>query len=213
MTYSTSIGDDLIPLVLDTSVLINLYASKSGSAILCALPNQIIVPKIVAAELEHETSKKNGEHDFLQELVATHNVRLAVLDHRECALFERLVSGIPSLDDGEAATIAIAAARNYHPVIDERKGRNRAQAHIPNKQPGWSLDLFRHPEVTTKLGGAPSIDALFYALRDGRMRIDESHCDHVVSLIGTHRAVLCKSLPGYKVRRQTWQESKDLKIT
>lgn len=206
MTYSTSPADDPTPLVLDTSVLINLYASTCGVEILSALPNEILVPEIVVSELEHETSKKNGEHQFIQELVASKNVRLIGLDQREYDVFEGLVSGTPSLDDGEAATIAIAACRRCLPVIDEKKGRQQAQAHIPDKQPGWSIDLIRHPEATAKLGAALSIDALYFALRDGRMRIHESHCDQVVSLIGIQRALKCKSLPGYKVRWQQWQE-------
>ncbi len=58
------------PLVLDTSVLINLHACKYGERILAAIPSQILVPEIVAGELEHETSRTNGEHGFLYSLVA-----------------------------------------------------------------------------------------------------------------------------------------------
>lgn len=205
MTYSSSLADELTPLVLDTSVLINLHASTCGEGILGALPNEILVPEIVASELEHETSKENGGHQFIQDLVATRTVRLIDLDRREYEVFEILVSGRPSLDDGEAATIATAACRNYLPVIDERKGRQQAQTHIPERQPRWSLDLFRHPQVMAKLGTALSMDALYFALRDGRMRIHESHCDYVVELLGVQRALHCKSLPGYKGRRQQWE--------
>jgi len=206
MTYLSSLADDLTPLVLDTSVLINLHASRCGVEILSALPNEILVPEIVASELEHETSKKNGEHQFIQGLVASENVKLIGLDQREYDVFTGLVSGYPSLDDGEAATIAIASCRTCLPVIDERKGRQQAQAHIPDKQPGWSLDLIGHPEATAKLGAALSINALYFALRDGRMRIHESHCDQVLRLIGFRRALDCKSLPGYKMRWRQWQE-------
>ncbi len=205
MTYSNFLVENVTPLIIDTSVLINLHASTHGGRILSCLPNDILVPGIVASELEHETSKNNGEHQFIRDLVDTRKVRLIALDERECKVFENLVSGSPSLDDGEAATIATAVCRNYLPIIDERKGRQRAQEYIPSNQLGWSLDLFRHPEVTVRLGAALSIDALYYALRDGRMRIHESHCDYVVSLIGVQRALDCKSLPGYKVRRQQWQ--------
>lgn len=206
MIYSNSLADNFMPLVLDTSVLINLYASTRGVEILDALPNVIVLPQIVTLELEHQTSKKNGEHQFVQDLIAAKNVTLSELGEREYAIFQSLVSGSPSLDDGEAATIAIAASRGYLPIIDERKGRKQAQAHIPDRQLGWSFDLFRHPKATTKLGPALSIDALYFALRDGRMRIDESHCDHVVNLIGVERALDCKSLPGYKARRESWQK-------
>lgn len=206
MTYSNFLADNLTPLILDTSVLINLHASTHGGRILSCLPNDILVPEIVASELEHETSKNNGEHQFIQDLAANRKVRLVALDEREYEVFESLVSGSPSLDDGEAATIATAACRSYLPIIDERKVRQRAQEYIPGKQLVWSLDLFRHPEVVAKLGAALSVEALYFALRDGRMRIQEGHCNHVVSLIGVQRALDCNCLPGYKVRRQQWRE-------
>ncbi len=206
MTYSISRADDMIPLVLDTSVLINLHASTHGGRILSSLPNDILVPEIVASELEHETSKNNGEHQFIHDLVATRKVRIVALDEREYEVFANLVSESPSLDDGEAATIATAACRSCLPIIDERKGRQRAKEHLPEKQPGWSLDLFRHPKVVAELGVALSIEALYFALRYGRMRIQEEHCDHVVRLIGVQCALECNCLPGYKLRRQQWQE-------
>jgi len=206
MTYSNSRADDMMPLVLDTSVLINLHASTQGGRILNSLPNDILVSEIVASELEHETSKNNGEHQFIHDLVATRKVRIVALDEREYEVFAGLVSGSSSLDDGEAATIAAATFRNCLPIIDERKGRQRAQEYVPGKQPGWSLDLFRHPNVVEELGVELSIEALYFALRYGRMRIQEAQCEHVVSLIGIQRAVECNCLPGYKLRRQQWQE-------
>jgi len=57
-------------------VLINLHASTCCVVILTALANEILVPEIVASELEHETSKKNVEHQFIQELISSKNVRL-----------------------------------------------------------------------------------------------------------------------------------------
>ena len=123
----------------------------------------------------------------------------------EYKIYKSLVSGQYSLDDGEAATIAIASCRNQLPVIDERRGRLKARIHCPNKPLNWSLDLFLHPNVIKELGAIDSIDALYLALLNGRMRIDESHCDHVVNLIGFQHALECSSLPGYKIRRQKWQ--------
>jgi predicted nucleic acid-binding protein len=206
MTYSSSLADTKSALILDTSVLINLHASGYGERIFAALPNDILVSEIVANELEHETSKCKGEHQFIHELIACHKVSLIALSECEYEIFEALVSGTPSLDDGEAATIAISSCRNIMPIIDERKGRYLAQTRNPNIRSGWSLDLFRHPQVVAELGAVLSIDALHRALRDGRMRIHEEHCDHVVSLIGVQRAIECRSLPDYKVRRQQWEE-------
>ena len=205
MTYSSSLPDDSSPLVLDTSVLINLHASTHGGRILHALSRDVLVSEIVAAELRHETSKINGELEFVQALAASGIVRLISLSDREYEIYASLVSGTPSLDDGEAATIAIAACRNHLSVIDERKGRLQAQRCCGNNVPGWSLDVLRHPRVTAALGPGDSIDALYLALRNGRMRIHEGQCDHLVRLIGISRALECNCLPGYSARRRVWQ--------
>ena len=206
MNYSSFLNDDPRPLVLDTSVLINLNACTDGDRILRVIPNEIVIPQSVVRELEHETSRKNGEHSFLHKLVASGNVTLADMTEEEYALFADLTSGSRSLDDGEAATIAIATIRQTPCVVDEKKGRARATAIMNQHEPGWSLDLFRHPRVVAALGVADSIDALHLALRDGRMRIDSNHCNHVVSVIGVHRALECNSLPGYRTRKLEWEQ-------
>ncbi len=207
MTYSSFPTDNSTPLVLDTSVLINLHASRRGDRILDSLPNEIVVPEVVRSELEHETSDAKGGRQFIQHLVATRRVRLVVLNECEYRLFGSLVSGSPSLGDGEAATIAIAARRNHFPIVDERKGRQQAQRCLSGKHPGWSLDLFRHPRAVVSLGTAQAADAVYLALRDGRMRVHEDDCDIVVSIIGVRRALECTSLPSYKRRRVHWMAS------
>jgi hypothetical protein len=165
------------------------------------------VPEIVASELEHETSRSNGEYQFVQDLIADGIVKVVALDKIGYEIFEKLVLGSPSLDDGEAATIATAVGQNYLPVIDDQKGRNMSQIHLANKSPAWTLDLFCHPQVVADLGEKLSINSLYYALHDGRMRVHENHCAYVVSLIGARRAIECPSLPGYKMRRHQWEES------
>jgi len=145
MTFSSTLTDDRRPLVLDTSVLINLHACTYGERILRAVPNDILVPRIVANELDHETSRRNGEHSFMRGLIESGEVTLADLTDEEYAQFSILTSGSPSLGDGEAATIAIAATRGQHCLIDEKKGRARAALSMDQKEPAWSLDLLRHP--------------------------------------------------------------------
>jgi len=198
MTFSSYLADNETPLVLDTSVLINLHACTYGERILTALPHEIIVPEVVAKELEHETSKTNGEHGFLHNLADSGKVHITAMTEAETEIFAKLITGSPSLDDGEAATIAIATARNLLPVIDEKKGRAKAANLQPHRLPGWSLDLLRHQSVLHHLSDEDAIDALYLALRIGRMRIPEECCDEVVRLIGVERAKECICLPGYR---------------
>ena len=198
MTYSSSLTDDLTPLIFDTSVLINLYACSYGERILTAVPNGIIVPQVVAGELEHETSRKNGEHRFLHDLIAGGKVTLGNMTDEENVLFANLASGSPSLGDGEAATIAIAANRQFLPLIDDRKARALAFHLLRGQEPGWSLDLFRHASVTSALGGTAAIVALYLALRDGRMRIPVESTEYIIDLLGNERARDCTCLPDYR---------------
>lgn len=200
MSHSSHLNNIADPLILDTSVLINLHASKKGDRILRAIPNDIVVSEIVADELEHETSRQNGEHSFLSALVIDDVVTLAKLTDAEYEIFSELTVTSPSLDDGEAATISIAASRYFLPIIDERRGRARANSLVRNGESGWSLDLFRHPVVVANLGNQAAIEALYFALRDGRMRIPSESADGIIALIGLERSRECTSLPGYRGR-------------
>lgn len=200
MSCSSSLIEITDPLILDTSVLINLHACKYGERILAAIPNDIVIPDIVAGELEHETSRRNGEYRFLNSLIADGIVTLANLNDAEYELFQMLTCTSPSLDDGEAATIAVAATRHLFPVIDERRGRARAGILMKARTPGWSLDLFRHPMAIAALGDQPAVEALYLALREGRMRIPSESADGVITLIGVERSRDCTCLPGYRER-------------
>lgn len=207
MTFSSSLDERHGPLILDTSVLINLHASARGADILIALPNQVVVPELVVAELEHETSMENGEHRFIQSLATEGAVELSTLTDQEFAIYEELVMGANSLGDGEAATIAMAAARSSIAVVDERRGRNRAGRLIPSEDMAWSIDLILHPVVARVLGRKAQTEAVYLALRNGRMRVHEDHCDQVVGMIGVDRALNCTSLPGFRYRRHGWKKA------
>lgn len=205
MTSSSSLNEIRQPLVLDTSVLINLHACTYGERVLQALPNDIVIPKTVAEELEKETSRKGGERGFLTSMAVKKVLTVADLTDDEWELFGNLVAGSPSLDDGEAATIAIAAKRVLHPVIDERKGRTRAAAPPFWLEPSWSLDILDHPSVVRSLGDQAARDAIYLALRDGRMRIPAQRADAVIATIGLRRALDCSSLPGFRSLKKLWR--------
>nr|WP_047168236.1 hypothetical protein [Sphingomonas sp. Y57] len=204
MTCSSSLCDVLYPLVLDTSVLINLHASTFGEQVLRLIPNDILLPETVVAEINKETGQTNGESGFLQDLITNDVVKVVQMDEAQANLFETLICSPNSLDDGEAATIAVALLQGFLPIVDERKGRARAQSLMNGEAPAWSLDLFVHPAVQTGLIGNRYTEAVYLALRDGRMRIDETRCDAVVQLIGVERAKECTSLPNFKTRHKSW---------
>jgi len=204
MTCLSCLSDDRTPLVPDTSVLINLHASSFGEQVLVAIPNKIVIPEIVVRELDHETSHANGENGFIQRLISLGVVRVVELDDVAYQVYDTLIQNAGSLDDGEAATIAVATSRGFIPVIDERKGRARATSLMDGKAPAWSLDLLVHPSVQEALPNGGHVEAVQLALREGRMRIHEGSCESVAELIGLERAIHCPSLPNFKTRRLEW---------
>lgn len=189
-------------LILDTSVVINLHASAHGEEVLAALPFRLATPGIVSDELNRQSSKSSGERDFLAQAYKLGLIERIEMTDDEYQMFTKLVVLAPSLDDGEAATIAIARSREFVPVIDERKGRARALAIMSQQSPAWSLNLIRHPTVVSKLGEQAATEALYNALYRGRMRIAPDHADQVISVIGLEQASRCTCLPGYKERFQ-----------
>jgi hypothetical protein len=175
-----------------------------GEQVLRAIPNEIVLPETVVAELNHETSYANGENGFIQRLISENVVKVVQMDDAAARLFEMMIRSPGSLDDGEAATIAVAVSQGFIPIVDERKGRGRAQSLMNGQAPAWSLDLLVHPAVQSKLVGDGYIEAVYLALRKGRMRIDEERCEAVARLIGFERALACNSFPGFKKRKISW---------
>jgi predicted nucleic acid-binding protein len=198
MTFSSALTDDPRPLVLDTSVLINLHACTFGERILTAIPNAVVVPDVVAVELDNETGRRNGDHGFLHGLVGQGKISIVAMTDDEYEDFSALTSGTASLDDGEAATIAVAVRRRFRAVIDEKKGRAQAVMRMGGEGPGWTLDLLQHPAVPRTLGEADQTEAIYLALREGRMRIPQELGGAIVALIGMDRALHCSCLPNYK---------------
>ncbi len=196
MSSSSFESSALPPKIVDASGFIGLRACKHGEQILSVIPNEIIVARAVEGELNRATSLSSGDQAFIERLVEREIVTITDFTDEEYELFGELISDI---GDGEAATIAIAAKRKFLAVIDDQKGRTQAAAHL-KADPVWSLDLFRHSAVLAELGEADATEALYLALRDGRMRIPPERAEEVIALIGEDRARECKCLPNYKAR-------------
>jgi hypothetical protein len=176
--------------------VINLNGSGAAHTILAALGRDFVVPPDVYDELRRGAA--NGRRDFevLDDLILQKIVRLQDIGSSGAGLFESLTVG-PSamtLDDGEAATIAMAFELRGVAVIDESKGRRLALQFAPGVSLLASIDFFCHPLVERVLDGSLA-DAVFNALQQARMQVLPSHHDWVVQLIGPERAPLCLSLP------------------
>ena len=210
MTFSGSLTSAKTHLILDTSVLINLNASQHGESIVAAIPYDILVPRIVLEELTRPTEKSGGGEGFANTLFSKGLAQAVPLSDNESIIYERLTAGEISLGDGEAASIAMAAVRGFCVAIDDGKARDHATSLFETIDLCWSIDLMLHPEVVSVIACEIICEALFLALRDGRMRIHESHCETVVNIIGRDHARQCPSLPGFKKRRKEWGTGKKI---
>jgi predicted nucleic acid-binding protein len=202
MRSPTSLIDSLIPLVADTSTVINLIATGCAPTILATLPNQIVVVDVILGELDTGRLRGRPHADRLQDIVAAGNIAIVTLGETGWQHFEMLVAGAASetLDDGEAATIAYAAERGAVVILDEKKGTRICAARFPNIGLISTLDILLHPKVREALDDNALADAVFAALRDARMAVSPCHRDEILQLIGPERAVRCSSLSkGFRV--------------
>ena len=185
------------PLVLDSSVVINLLATGRVQDILHAIQLRPLVTEAVQWELDNGRKAGHEHAEQLKDLVRSRHIEIVSLGSKGERIFEHLVFGsaLSTLDDGEAATIACAAERLIVPVLDERKANRICVERFPDLRPASTIDVLVDPAIETALGRDELGDAVFQALQVARMRVLPAHLRLVVELIGPERASRCPSLP------------------
>ena len=199
MERQSCLTDRAVPVVADTSVLINLNATKCAETILDALPNPFLAVSEVILELKIGVQTGRDDAAAVDAWHTSGRVQIVQLGVTGMKHFASLVSGsvAQTLDDGEAATIAYALELKPHatPLIDERKANRICAARFAGLAAGSTVDLLAQDNVQTALGRGHLADAVFNALYTGRMRVLPHHLKWVVDLIGPERAGQCRSLP------------------
>ena len=196
MSYQNCLDDKKVCVVADTSIVININASKFSEKILSALQRRLLVPSLVREELECGKSEGRTAADALKNWEKLGLVEIVDLGSVGIDHFNRLISGatIDTLDDGESATIAHALEFEGIALLDEKKANRICQERFPNLRVGSSMDIFRQEDVKNALG-ADLANALFNALEIGHMRILPPHLEWTVTCIGKERTSKCISLP------------------
>lgn len=185
------------PLVADASVWINLLASGRAVDVLRALPRPTIIPSIALGELERGRDKGRSAHARITPLIAAGFVTAIDLPEEAEDVYLSLVAGRASqtLDDGEAATLALALHLGATALIDERKATCIAAARFPLLTVATSTDLLLSTQVRAVLDGDQLADALFASLIEARMRVPDHLLDEVCACLGSDRTRMCLSLP------------------
>ncbi|WP_394885962.1 hypothetical protein ACG873_00355 (plasmid) [Mesorhizobium sp. AaZ16] len=191
-----------LPLVFDTSAIINLNGTGVAGAILARLQRRIVVTSVVTGELEAGVAKGRSDHPKFLDLVTRKIVSVEDLSDGAQTTFQDLVTGsaIETLDDGEAATLAHALDLGAVAVIDEKKARRIAGDRFPSLSILTTTDLLHHPEMEKHVGRDSLADAIFAALTVARMQVPPAHLQWVRDLLGA-RVNQCPSLP--RSSRQT----------
>ena len=197
MEWRSCLTDSTLPVVADTSVVINLNATGYSEALLDALPNRFLIVEEVSLELEVDSRTGRNDAEALSALVAQGRVELVRLGDIGTPHFISLVSGPASqtLDDGEAATVACALEHGATALIDERKAIRICTERFGALATGCTVDIFAQDDVQRVLERDPLANAVFNALYQGRMRVPAHYVGWVVNLIGRERVARCRSLP------------------
>ncbi len=191
-----SLTDPNIPLIVDTSVIINLVASGIPEQILANISNPIYIVDAVLPELNSGNCKGRRDAEVLGKLLRDNIVSCVSLNDQAWEQFGQMVSGRAktSLDDGEAATLAYCAIHNTVPVIDERKANNFCKENYQYLKPISSAAMFRIAEKPMLKQKLSISEAVFNALTMGRMFVMPHHLDWIVKIIGPEKAVNYNSI-------------------
>lgn len=190
-------SSDNSPLAIDASVTINLSACGMGGEILRVIGRRILVADVITEELKNDPPPGRDDAGQLQAWVKEGLVEEVPLASIDDGVFQGLVAGraAVTLDDGEAATIALAIAHSAAAVLDERKAIRICAERYPVIVMGSTADLLLHARVVAEFGESAIGNAIFLALTGARMRVLPHNLNRVISLLGADRAALCSSLP------------------
>lgn len=196
MILSNCLSETAQPLVLDTSVVINLIATTIPVQIIKSLAQNVVVGEATIQEIGFGEKKGYQDSGCLKLLIDNGVVGVEEMDEGAFQIFEELVTGgmASSLGDGEAATIAIAVSKGKTAVIDEKKAHNICAQKFPEQLVGTTIELLSHSAVLDAVGQTSLSDAVLQSLQNARMQVRAHQLDWVIGMIGEDAAANCRCL-------------------
>ena len=133
------------PVVLDTSVILNLLAAEVGEAILECLQTDCLVCTVAARETIYIRADDPAQPIRPVSVGPWVRAKLIAIVASEGPLEENLYVRFASeLDDGEAMSLAICHARGCTLATDDRKARRLAGSLMPQTVPVLSTAEILH---------------------------------------------------------------------
>ena len=165
------------PLVFDACALINLHASGRLGDILRSVPQATLVTETVRTlELlqTEELDALNPEGDRLNDQIESGSLVVVDFDSDdEAGRFLDYAAAIG--DDGEAASLAVAASRGFAVVTDDKKARRFAGEETPSVPLVFTLDVIEHWSSEREVSPAELQAALESLQKHGNYKPARSH--------------------------------------
>ncbi len=155
-------GNKTEEIILDACSLINLFASGRAREILAALPARFIVASYVsereALYTQIDPAAGTREQIDLAPLVAEGLIQVVDLltDDEVNTFVDLTMAGTTMkarLEDGEAATCALARHRGYTIATDERKVLNRVRQTMPSQRARTTSELVKWWHEIAQISG------------------------------------------------------------
>lgn len=185
--------------IADASVWINLAATGRLAEVLGALSAPIAIAEVALRELERGRTNGHDAYGQIAPLVRSGRIQALPISLAEEDLYLGLVAGgtAETLDDGEAATLVLAAGLSAVAVIDERKATTLGKRRFPLLEIRSTTDLLFDTLPYEGGNTGPLAEALFAALQGARMRVPHHLQSRVIDVLGPERTCLCRSLPAH----------------
>lgn len=194
-------------LIADASVLINFLGTGIVETLLVNLGRPLIMADEAMAEIRRHPFPDMDLSASMGILGKRGLVHVAQLQART-TFYELTANDLTGgLDDGEAATIALAIERSNNAVVvlDERKASRIFAERWPARSCASTVMLLAQPQVRGSLTAEDFVQACCNALRHAKMRVPAEAISWMVEVIGAEKARSFASLAkGYaKAARDT----------
>jgi hypothetical protein len=179
-------------------VAINLLGTGDAAAVLKAFGRRAVIADRAFREVRRHPLPERSHGAELLALSDAGLLKVVNVEGVAYEVFFELVSAniAGGLDDGEAATIALAVAGNLDgiPVLDDRKARNVLGRRWPDYEALFTVDMLTDQQVTDTIAQTELSEFVFRALRHARMRVPIHMRGQVIDMIGSDRASQCRTL-------------------
>jgi len=188
--------DDMRLLAVDASVAINLLGTGRAADILRLIGRRFVIEDSARAEVQRNPSNGQPGSQSLGALSQSGLLTYVRLRDSAHASFLALTGAEPpdDLDDGEAATIALAVDTGAVALLDDRKAIRVAQQRHSGLVILQTLDLLSCDALVAAVTSAELADIVYAALQNARMRVPLPFRKWTVGIIGNERAAKCPSL-------------------